>query len=1085
MNDIKINIEITKECLIDSMRLISEGKNEQVIRDSFTSYLRQIFPDQPNWVVRHIQGSESAVKIIKGEKTNTGFVDNLVDLSAIEYESDLTTPAKYKTGNGQVKDYCSGLINEGHDPELIVGILSDTVRWYAYQVDIHQLPDKQCNRDNIILTELEAIDCSIVNDLSANNLVNFLCKYLGRIGARPVTSYSIAKDLGFESPFCHTHINLLKTSVTQAFLDNPKYADVITKLWCSFVSYLQEEGVSNHFDIVTYIDEYYIQTLGKLICANYLTNKALSSDKSELTEILNGAFFENKGLINFVEYDYFGWLNTNPYISDILPVATAIQQDLIAYNFKATPEEDLFGRLMAQLANRSQRLLLGQEWTPSWLSCKLVRHVSESIPEFEHLQFIDMCCGSGSMIIETVKIAKERIESIENKSSPERKLQLLIQAITGFDIDPLAVILSKINWVLTAMDWIQPLGKHAVSIPVYHADSLFAITPLSNSFDDQNQSVYSLRIAEYSIHLPDFLISPDFLRLYDALISTSYQIIVDASLSTKKQLRENDFKIHYDSIISNLGLVITDIQQTLIITFFKELTEKIDILNKDGRNGIWAYILRNSFRPGLVAGQFNGLVSNPPWLALSKIVDNPYKHILKQKAEVYGIKPSGSSHLHIELSTIFLIHAIQKYLIDNAQIGCIVPDTILNGHQHNPFRKFQFITSSSPVDFDITEIWKVQQHVFKNNAVILFGTKSTPDMTSETSIPGMLTFEDGRLIPTTFYRNKQGKRTAWSEQQLSSVDSGFFIPANFRQGADIMPRNLLFYEATPSSDKKYLNIKSINPITSAIAFTIKDAKKHQSFSLKERLLPKELVFDIVTSNLLTPFDIAPFQKALLPIRKNDAGIWAMIPQSEINSKSIITRNTFHEICNEINPTNGNISNLFRLIDVRGKLTQQIISNEGYIVITGAGGGKVCSGIITLSDYLSATLIIDQTIYWAHVETEDEAIYLSGLLNSSAINLIIEDFQPRGAFGKRHIHKLPFGVTPPYDPTQVAHQYVVENTRILINEFEYLKANNVKVNVLLNPNSGSLSSRRRNLFHYIQKLAAYKEYELACHSLYCV
>lgn len=1082
MSTVRIDITAAKQAIRDANKLISDNRNEQVIRDSFTSYLRHIFPDQPSWVIRHIQGSEAAVKIEKRVKSGIGFVDNLVDLSAIEYESNLTVQAKFNTGYNQVKDYCSSLVNKGHDPELIVGILSDTVRWYAYEIDLEQLPEGPCSGENIALKELEFIDCANVNDVSANSLIRFLSKYLGRIGARPVTAYSISKDLGFDSPFCQTHIQPLATSVKKAFQDNPKYSNLIAELWCSFVSYLREEGVSDQFDLTTYVDEYYIQTLGKLICANYIEGRALSSEEAELTTILNGIFFENKGLINFVEYDYFGWLNTEPYLREILPIASAIQQDLVAYNFKASTEEDLFGQLMAQLANRSQRILLGQEWTPSWLSHKLVHHVVEKVPNAEPLRLIDMCCGSGSMVVETIKITKERIQSTEADASPERKLHLLVQSITGFDIDPLAVMLSKINWVLTAIDWLQPLGSHSVSIPIYHADSLFAITPVSSNFDSQEQSVYSLKVAEHSIDLPEYLISPEFRRLFDALIDTSYRIIMDLLQQPQSNIAIATIKTYYDPIIADLDIEISAEQQEQILTFLQEFIQKVDALNRDGRNGIWAYILRNSFRPGLVSGQFNGLISNPPWLALSKIANNPYQLILKQKAEAFNIKPAGSSHLHIELATIFLLHAIKRYLVDNARVACIVPETVLNGHHHNPFRKFQFLTSSDPVSFDIEEIWKVQEGVFKNNAVILYGRKGNPEVELETPIPGKLMLPNGTLTATFFYRNKQGERTAWSEQQLNVTDTGFYNPANFRQGADIMPRNLLFYETASTTNSRLLSTKSINPATSPLAFTLKDAKNNLSFILSERLLPADLFFDVVTSNLLTPFDLAPVQKALLPIRKNSSGTWEMIPTVELNAKGLVTRNTFQEICRDISP-NADIATLFNKINTRGKLVQQIISDNGFIVFTGAGGGKVCSAYISLNDYNADRLILDQTVYWAQVETEDEAVYLTGLLNSEAINSIIEDFQPRGAFGKRHVHKLPFGVTPPYDPYQAAHQDVVSRTRILIQEYEALKYSAPEISNLLNPNSGTLSRRRSMLYQHIKSLSAYSEYEEACKALY--
>jgi hypothetical protein len=1083
MNLPVINIDAAKQGLRDGVQLIAEGKNEQVIRDSFTSHLRQIFPEVPRWIVKHIQGSESAVKIVREAGARTGFVDNLVDLTAIEYESDLTKPAKFRQGLEQVKDYSASLVNRGHDPELILGILSDTVKWYAYQIDISQLPERPASRTNLVLREVDALDCSAAGDKEAHDLIRFLIKYLGRQGARPFSADAIAKDLGFQSQFCQPHLASLTGTVTLAFQQNPTYAKLIAELWCAFVSYLREEGRPDRFDQKTYVDEYYILILGKLVCANFLEQRSLSSSDGELAEIINGHFFENKGLLNFVEYDYFGWLNTGSHIGSVLPIAREIQQDLVAYDFTAAPAEDLFGKLMAQLANRSQRLLLGQEWTPGWLSRKLVGHVVDQLPASEPLRLIDMCCGSGSMIVEAVKITKQRLLAGNPQISPEEQISLLIETITGFDIDPLAVMLSKINWVLVAKDLIQPYGTFQLTIPIYHADSLFAITPLSNNVADEDQKVYVLRIAEYTIHLPVYLISPKFNGFFDHLIEVSYHLIMAAPAESAFFLEPADVLTQIQAISTELSLELLETEIAEVSAFFTELTTAIDLLNKEGRNGIWASIFRNSFRPGLVFGQFNGLVSNPPWLALSRVADNPYQLILKKMAEAYDIKPPGSSHLHIELATIFLLHAVHHYLIDGAAIGCIVPETVLNGHHHNPFRKFKFFQSAKQVYFSIDEIWKVAEHTFKNNAIVLYGKKRAPDLAATKPFPGKIVFEYQPDELFTLYRNTQGNRTAWSEQDLGEAGAGFYVPASFRQGADIMPRNLLFYEVLASTNPRLYQVQSINPVSSPIAYTVKDAKKHQSFAITSRLLPKDLFFDAITSNLLTPFDIAAVQKALLPIKKNSAGTWEPLSPAAVIAKGAIAKNTFHDICSMISPLHPSIENLFALIDTRGKLVQQVIVPSGYLVMTGAGGGVVCAGYIDATRDDPSRLIIDQTIYWAQVTTEEEAIYLTGLLNSDAINEIIKEFQPRGAFGERHVHKLPFGVTPPYDSDQTAHRDVVTKTKALMQAYAALKITQPALPALLNPNNGSLSSRRKKLMQFIKNLPPYQPYEEACRALY--
>lgn len=1077
------NTEVTKQCIEASNQLIADAKNEQVIRDSFTSYLRTIFPDVPSWVERHVRGGEAAVKISKGTRVSTGFVDNLVDLTAIEYESNLNITGKFNTGYNQVKDYCAALLNQGNSPDLVLGVLSDTVRWYSYRVIIPEEVSPPYTRDNIELEEIEFIDVSLADGISVQNLIRFLIRYLGRLGARPITAKSIADDLGFNSSFCSSHIEALKKLVLKGFEDNPKYAELIQRLWCSFVSYLRENGHSDSFDNKTYVDEFYILILGKLICANFIEREALLSNGHDIKGILKGDFFENRGILNLVEYDYFGWLNSSPYIEELVPVAKSIQYDLRAYNFKEEPREDLFGRLMAQLANRSQRLLLGQEWTPSWLSQKLVSNVISNLPEKEPLRLLDMCCGSGSIIVETIKIAKERIAENHPDISPDENIKFLSQSITGFDIDPLAVILSKISWILTSLDWINEYQGQSIYIPIYHADSLFAITPLSENLDEEDEGeYYKLKVAEYIIELPKLLISPSLQQFFDSLIDRAYRIVNSAKNLPALIVSGEDISATIDDIFHLSNGEINDENRSSVEAFFKEFIEKVDLLDRDGRNGIWASILRNSYRPGLVTGQFNGLVSNPPWMALSKVANNPYQVVLKKKAEAYGIKPEGSSHLHIELATIFLLHSIENYLCDNAIFGCVTPETLLNGHHHNPFRRGDYLTANKPVSFSIEEVWRIRKGVFKNEAIIVFGEKTdTPE--NPNPIPSKFVDEE-TSINESLYKHQQGNRTAWSTKEPKNDIEDMAVYATgelFRQGADIMPRTLFFYEVKRVNDRLSY-IKSIDPVSSPIAFTVKAAKKNQDFNLSPRNFLNEFIFDVITSNLLTPFHLAVAQKVILPLRKDVSNVWEMVSTTQIAMKGVIVQNTFNSIANAIE-TNGTIESIFNLVNTLGKLTQQIISDEGFIVLTGAGGGKVCSSYISQENITVKKLILDQTVYWAQVATENEAIYLSGLLNSEAVNELIADFQPKGSFGKRHVHKLPFGVTPPYDSEQPAHQDVIEKTRILLSDYSALIDTNEDLQNHLNPNSSSLARRRRKIITHLKTLSSYNDYENACREVY--
>jgi hypothetical protein len=1086
MNPTEEQIKAAVEFIQAALRLIADGRNEDVIRQNFTSYLRSIFPDIPSWLERHIKGGEAAVKFAKKGKTRTGFVDNLVDLTAIEYESNLTRQAKFDTGFGQVKDYCASLLNQGFDPELILGVLSDTVRWQAYRIkSVTQPTAGKFGRDDIELEWIEGIDLSSADDVAAKRLIGFLSRYLGRLGSRPLNADSIAKDLGFTSRFCAQHITGLISVVSAAAKTRPEYAELIAALWGRFVGYVGDLTGTKAFDQVTYTDELYILTLAKLVIANVIERKALVSDDAELRGILQGDFFRSRGLINLVEYDYFGWLNEGRFLDELLPVARALQDDLQAYDFTRIPSEDIFGRMMAQLAKRSQRLLLGQEWTPNWLARLIVGRVLSKLPKDELPQLVDMCCGSGAMIVEAVKITKARAEATMAYETPERKLQMITQAITGFDIDPLAVMLAKVSWVLAARELLEPFGDYTVTIPVYHADSLFAITPLSDVLEDeQGQEFYKLRIADAEIQLPRFLVSPEFQPTFDALLDFSYEVAISAGTSV---LHLDDALLDgaIDGALARASTNVETGQREATKTYLRELTLTVNRLNREGRNGIWAFILRNSYRPGLVAGQFNGLVSNPPWLALSKIADNPYQAVLRKKAEQFGIRPPGPTFLHIEMATIFLLHATNRYLKDGAIIGCIAPDSVLNGYHHNPFRTAEYIDADVPVNFALNEIWRIQDGTFKNKAVVLFGRKDKQERGQPNPIPGAYAQETGVTL-LTFYRNSQGRRTAWSEQNLGAEAVGFFVPANFRQGVDVMPRTLFFHEVTPAAPaggKVQWRVAPIEVGSSPLAFAIKDAKKLEDFRLRPCVLPDDLFFDVLTSNLLTPFEIVRPLKALLPIRKGARRVWEVLTATEVAAKGAAAVSAFRQMYEALGESR--LEAIWELIDTRNKLTQQVIQPGGYLVFSGTSGGIVCAAFAETDSFDLDKLIVDQTLNWARVDSEDEAIYLTGLFNSEAINEVIQDFQPEGAFGKRHIHSLPFGVTPPYDETQAAHQQVVEQTKRLLAEYEDAKAKDPELRAMLEPNRSTLARRRKVIKNKLKALPSYNDYANACRILYGV
>ncbi len=1069
-----------KVFLKEVVALMGEGKAEDVLRHALSAKLPLMFPEQPWWVKAHVTGTEALAKFHELGAKKYGFVDVLVGATVIEYERDLRVLGAYDHGLHQVKQYCASQLNVGTPSDLLVGILSDTVRWSAFVVqnvkDLSTSPGATTFGPNHIELELiESCDLSAAGDVEAKKLGDFLVRHLGREGGRRLAALTLAKDLGFESPFCQTHLLPINALVHTAFKADPTYSGLITKLWTDFVSYLGGETAVGTFDMKSYVGELYILTLAKLICANVLTGKGMISEYAELHSILNGSFFKARGLPNLVEYDYFGWLNDSPYVTNLIEVARAIQDDLRAYDFKSSPAEDLFGTLMAQLAARSQRLLLGQEWTPAWLAAKLVGFALSKLPEDQQPRFVDMCCGSGAMVVETIKGAQGRLLAAGLKPGDPAALGELTAAITAFDIDPLAVMLAKVGWVLASKEWLVP--GHEAQIPVYHADSLFANTPVTKAFSSAGEEQRKLRLDTEEVELPKFLIESTRQAFFDALLSRGYEMAMSSAASLKTTLTDQDIEVMVDAVAADSGAKLTADERAASLQFCGELLRALEVLQRAGRNGIWAFVLRNVFRPALVAGRFNGVVTNPPWLALSKIGSNPYRDALKKKADNYGIKAPGASHLHVEIATIFLLHAIDRYLTSDAVVACILPDTVLNGSHHEPFRAAKYLTADRSVQFDPKEIWKVASQTFKNEAIVLFGRKRPPT--------GEATTFHGRRVNrmgdemTTFHVLLSGKKTAWTfdppavmAEVLTPNDS---IVDLFRQGADVMPRGVVFHSAQKAGSSW-----NLGPIQtgSPLSFLRSDGKILPDFALTANGVSDQVMFDVLLSKHLAPWELASGSKGLLPFKWGASG-WEPRTGSGI---AALGAATIGALKTTLAATKETTEQFFVRVETdRKKLTNQGWSDNDWLVLAPAGGKNPCAAYVRGGQIPCSKTIVDQTLYWAIVSSEDEAIYITALLNSPALAEVIREHQPRGAFGERHIHKLPYQRTPTYDSNNPKHQAVVNAAKALLSEWGVRRLQS-DIQVFLAPEK-HLITRRKKIRDGLAALPAWDNYVEACAELY--
>jgi len=1061
------NMEQTRETIRRCRALRDAAKPEAVLRSELQSALRVIFPSSKDkqWIDHYVEGAESLTKIGKaGGAAAARFIDNLVGSTTIEYEPDLRNVFKQKEGYGQVREHAAGLMRSGVAPSQVRGILSDTVEWHAYDAQLAAGVDpKSCTPEDVTLIEVDELELVDDEASSAERLIQFIRKHMAREQSRSLRAEFLAFDLGLESATYKRNAGPLRKLVIDGRAKDSSIA-VATDLWSRFIDHL--EGDAGNFRIDAYVDEVYVTILARLLSANVLAGRAISSDDDGLRAILDGSHFKNDyQLENMVEQDYFGWLVRSTYITALVPIAREFQHDLYAYNFGRREEEDLFGRLMAQLARKSQRKLLGQEWTPAWLAKLLAERCLDNLSKGEEPRIIDMCCGSGSILAEVLKAAKARF-ALAN-------IEALKHVVTGFDIDPLAVTLSKATWVVTLVPEIKA-STGSIVIPVYHADSLFAVTPVSAAIPlvDEDEPI-EVSLDGTVVKLPHALVQPDYRDLFDRIVDWAYDEALEAkSKGHTAHLTKQDAETFVVGNAAATGVELPDGLREPLIAAASSLAIRMAELAIQNRNGIWAFVLRNTYRPGLLSGQFTGLVSNPPWLAMSGLADNPYRGILTSRAKLYGIRPAGQSFLHLELGTMHLMHAVDRYLKADASVACLVPGSVFNGHHHEPFRQREFLRSKRPVALEISEVWQVAPGTFKYPGAAIIGNKRASVTGLEAKqVAGIVARQAGLEAVDFSVQSIAKNRSAWLLQKQGMPAAASGAAEMPPQGADLMPRTAVCIEVLSDAGTEWR--VDTPKAGSPWSFTLKAAKELKDGRFPGYVAP-QFLHRIAQSENLLPFVLgghcAPI--AIPAIRTKDGG-WQIYDDTEIRRQGFVQTARRFTAINKSLEAVGKGKNLQARIDERGKLAKQVFGQKGNLVLSGAGGKHICAAAVPLKD--ARDLAIDQTLYWQIFSDEEEGWYCVGMLNSHAMTEAISPFNPKGDFGERHIHTLPYKLMPAYDAGNDEHKHIAALAADIAGRGRKI----IEGDSYLNDPNRALPARRRKMRARLQEIKEFQEMETLC------
>jgi N-6 DNA Methylase len=268
----------------------------------------------------------------------------------------------------------------------------------------------------------------------------------------------------------------------------------------------------------------YLASLARLlIWASLSKGKTTMTLRETAKEILSGQFFEEQGIENLVEDDFFQWVRRPKAENVLAPVWERTLSQLGTYDLPHLNQDVLKG-IYQELVDPKDRHDLGEYYTPDWL-CERV--VTELLPATGFVSVLDPSCGSGSFL----RAAISHLLKANSSGSDVIRLQQILENVVGIDIHPLAVIIARATYLLAIRSLVK-VSNRPIQIPVYLADSLFLPAEVKQ-FALGEVPGYEVRFGgDRKVSIPEELVKrPEF---FDPAIGAGARIAMDHAGSGKE-----------------------------------------------------------------------------------------------------------------------------------------------------------------------------------------------------------------------------------------------------------------------------------------------------------------------------------------------------------------------------------------------------------------------------------------------------------------------------------------------------------------------------------------------------------------------
>lgn len=1015
------------ELIKEYFKQVKDANKEATKKEAFKDLLNRLYADDKE-ILRLINkitlGAEkTVVNIPRKEKLHKGSADTLYNNVIIEFENDLRVTLNH--AKEQLAGYLLGQLRSGEGYNFTL-IASDFINWKVFTPDFSCLNRLETLQEHeLILNEVKDVSF-VLNEKNVDDFYYWIDRFLFKEEKQKATLKEIEQAFGNQSYiFIESYRELQKW-----FQEAKRFGEVQVSYdqWEKFLSIAY-----GSFDVRddVFLVHTYLSVFSKMLAYSIVSNDDFIED-SELKGILDGTIFHRFNIRNFVDNDFFHWVISPKSFNNLKKVFRLIAQEIAHFDFENVDEDVLKG-VYQELIDIDTRHSLGEYYTPDWLCERIVK-------EFEFKKtdkILDPACGSGSFL----RAAIHRIKEL----NPDVTVEDLNEQIYGIDIHPLSVQIAKTTLLLAIGKEITKLKK-PINLNVVLANTILAPKGVKDLFGNE----FLLNIDKENYQLTTQILED--VNLFDEALGICDDL-AEQTLGKKKELEdvfETIFRKHFTKNGSKSGA-----NKQVVESFYKIYTG-LKTVKEKGRDSIWKFIVQNTYKPYFLAHKFDYVIGNPPWFTYSSIKNETYQIILDSIATKYDVKPEKvANYPHLEIAAIFLSYCSSYFLKEDGKIAFVLPRSFFSADHHDNTRK------GIAKGFRLKQIWDLEKvsPLFRVPSCVHFAERYDKKSIPINNLEGLIF--SGKLPEhncnylvakqklseesVKYFYKKQGKSSAISTKKSRKSEKVNPYKKHFQQGATIVPRCFYFIEfnqEVPTDfEERILNIKT----SEAIEPDAKKPWKGLKFSGK---IESRFLFKTALAKSILPFALYKPDFVVLPIiiennQHDEKEVILKTPDDlrqdgflNVSKWFINCENTWQLLRTE---KNKNISSIDYL-NWRNKIIEQNFNAE-FLVLYNASAKDANTVVFSRKDF-KLDFIVESKAYWLATSNQKEAFYISSILNSSILNEMIKEFQTRGLFGVRDIHKKILDIYfPRFDESNGVHKKLAELSEAAHKKAEkYLKDN---------------------------------------------